>query len=137
MNHDDAPRPCPSCGAPWERTEIEGAARSGGGYRLLCHECGHRWDDMHTSYGQRHTARRFDPPTPAPEPLAEADPWEHLGHVVSCLASPCESCDAALAALDAHDAEADDHTEHIHIAPTVEPDAVAALGSYLTASEEP
>lgn len=56
-----APPPCPACGAPWKLTEITGAARHGGGYRLLCHGCEHRWDDPHASHGERHTARRSPP----------------------------------------------------------------------------
>lgn len=55
------PQPCPECGAPWKLTEITGAARHGGGYRLLCHGCEHRWDDPHASHGERHTARRSPP----------------------------------------------------------------------------
>lgn len=55
---DKALAPCPNCGAPWQRTELRGSARRGGGYLVQCHECGHMWDDVHASHGVRETARR-------------------------------------------------------------------------------
>lgn len=51
-------RPCPNCGAPWQRTELLSEARRGGGYRVLCHVCEHEWDDMHASHAARDTASR-------------------------------------------------------------------------------
>lgn len=55
---DKALAPCPHCGAPWHRTEMTGEARHGGGYRLLCHECGHKWDDVHASHHVREDEHR-------------------------------------------------------------------------------
>jgi predicted Zn finger-like uncharacterized protein len=52
------PNPCPNCGADWRRTELVKAANRGGGYRVRCHECGHEWDDLYASHGERETLRR-------------------------------------------------------------------------------
>lgn len=60
----DGPQTCPACDAPWQRTEMVGAARRGGGYRLRCHDCDHEWDDPNASHGQREAERRD---TPQPE----------------------------------------------------------------------
>jgi len=68
-----APPPCPACGAPWKLTEITGAAHHGGGYRLLCHGCDHRWDDPHASHGERREARRNPAP---PEDLPTT--WDEI-----------------------------------------------------------
>ena len=56
--NDPALSPCPRCSADWRRTELMGAARRGGGYRVHCHVCGHEWDDVHASHGRRETAMR-------------------------------------------------------------------------------
>lgn len=52
-----APPPCPACGAPWKLTEILGAARRGGGYRMRCLACDHQWDEPLASHEGRHRAR--------------------------------------------------------------------------------
>lgn len=55
------PNSCPLCDADWQRTELTGEARRGGGYRVLCHVCGHTWDDLQASYIAREDARRRTP----------------------------------------------------------------------------
>jgi hypothetical protein len=62
--------PCPNCGADWQQNEILGAAKHGGGYRLLCRQCGWEWDDRDTSYGAREAARREER-VPITKPLVE------------------------------------------------------------------
>lgn len=66
------PMPCPECGAPWKATEITGAAHRGGGYRIMCHSCEHRWDDPHATYEERRVARR-NPPADHNPPVTWAD----------------------------------------------------------------
>jgi uncharacterized Zn finger protein len=49
---------CPNCGANWTKTELIAEANRGGGYRVECHECGHKWDDPQESHHERETARK-------------------------------------------------------------------------------
>jgi len=44
---------CPNCSAGWIATELTGEAHHGGGYHILCHVCGHEWDDPTASHGAR------------------------------------------------------------------------------------
>lgn len=52
--------PCPECGAHWRRTELIGEAIEGGGYHVVCHGCGHQWDDVDASHGARAEERKAE-----------------------------------------------------------------------------
>lgn len=47
------------------------AAHRGGGYHLLCHACGHEWDDRHASHHARAAASvNHEPPV-----ILDRAPW--------------------------------------------------------------